>query len=165
MAYSTKNIDGFEIKVRKQKLRKRIRLQAKVARIAGGAIARAVGSLTSGMDIQQLKTFGIGNVEMQKLISPFIAGLTENLSADELDDAIDALLVGVFVDDADIGQEEIFDKFFEEDEALMWKVIAFSAEVNLSDFLSKMLTSKTGSPAEEIAQSEADTSQTSSPTN
>lgn len=129
---STKVIEEVEVKVLKRKLRKRISLQVKV----GSIIGKTLGDLSE--IVKKVQAEGVENLDMVEVALPIIGELFSTLNDNEVQELIDNLLAGVYVGDADVSDEDVFESVFGDDQMLLFKVLGYSAEVNLGGFLSQM---------------------------
>lgn len=147
-----KEIDGKNILVIKQGLRKRIKAKAVVASIIAPTLSRAVVPILKEGNAEgeafDLKNINLATIDIEAVIVPAIAGLSESLTEDKLLTLIDTLMQGVFVNDVDVSDNEKFDFVFDDCMSTMYKVCWFALKVNFSDLMSDLST-LIGSPNKE----------------
>jgi len=136
-------IEDIEIKVKKRSVRDRIALKFRLANLLGVSVVELLGMLfqeyrlTGSIDIGKLAK----NVDEEKLVN-VIGGLLTRLTPDKADKIIMDLLDGVWANDLPLVEnneenEDVFENLFDENIALMYKILGFVLEVQLKTFFFK----------------------------
>lgn len=131
--------DDIVVKVVKRPLMERIGLKFEVIQIIGVSAVKMIG------DLFKVKK-ATGTIKLDQINIPEIVEHLENLfmklTPQKAQELIKELLINVFLNDADVNIDEVFNNYFEKDPSLIYKVVGFALVVQLKDFFFKGSTSE-----------------------